>query len=85
VSGVYHGIQVYDKVAQINHDLSCQSVVIMFAFINYVSEHQLPHVMDASHTTSTTHVNLDPMLLKLIDWKHSLCLKWVSYIPGTMT
>jgi len=25
--------------------------------INYVSEHRLPHVIDASHTTLTTHAD----------------------------
>ena len=34
--------------------------------INYVSEHQLPHVINASHIMLTTHVNWDPMSLKLI-------------------
>ena len=32
----------------------------------YVSEHQLLPVIDAFHTTPTTHVNQGPMLLKLI-------------------
>jgi len=32
----------------------------------YVSEHQLPHVIDTSHTMPTTHANRGPMLLKLI-------------------
>jgi len=34
--------------------------------INYVSKYQLPPVIDASHTTPITHVNRNPMLLKLI-------------------
>ena len=77
MSGDCHGIQVYNKLAHINHGLSFQSV------INYVSEHQLPHVVNASHTTPTTHVNQVPMLLKLIDWRYCLYFKWVPYIPGT--
>jgi len=39
-----------------------------------VSEHQLSHAINASHTTPTTHVNLDLMLLKLIGWRHYLYL-----------
>jgi len=27
------------------------------SIINYISEHQLSHAVDASHTTPTTHVN----------------------------
>ena len=76
--GVHHGIQVYNKLARIKYGVLCQSVVI-----NYVSEHQLPHVEDASHTTPTTHVNWGPILLKLIGWRYCLCFKWVSCIPGT--
>jgi len=47
VSGAYHGIHVYDKLV---HSVSCQSVVI-----NYVSEHQMPHAIDASHSMPTTY------------------------------
>jgi len=36
------------------------------SLINYVSEHQLSHVANASHTTPTILVNCGPMLLKLI-------------------
>ena len=53
--------------------------------INYVSEHQLSPIIDASHTTPITHVNQDPMLLKLIGWRHCPCFRWVLYIPGTTT
>jgi len=35
-------------------------------FINYISEHQLTHVIAASHTTPTSRINWGPMLLKLI-------------------
>ena len=56
---------------------------IQFFIINYVSEHQLPHVIDASHTTPITHVNQSPKLLKLIGWRHCLCFRWVPCIPGT--
>ena len=80
MSGVYYGILVYNKLAHINHGLSCHSVVI-----HYVSEHQLPHVVNASHTTLTTHINQGPMLLKLIGWRHCMCFKWVSYISGITT
>jgi len=38
--------------------------------IYYVSEHQLPHIIDVSHTTPITPVNQGPMLLKLIGWRH---------------
>ena len=37
----------------------------MSIFIYYVSEHQLPHEVNASHTTLTTYVNQGRMLLKL--------------------
>jgi len=50
--------------------------------IYYVSEHQLPPVIDASHTTSTTRVNQGPKLLKLVEETLSI-LRWVPYIPGT--
>ena len=53
--------------------------------INYVTEYQLSHVIDASHTTPTTHVNRDRMLLKLIGWRHCPFFRWVPYIPGTTT
>jgi len=43
----------------------------------------LSHVIGASHTTPTTRANRGPMLLKLIGWRHYLCFRWVSYIPGT--
>jgi len=33
-------------------------------FINNVSEHQLPQVVNESHITPTTHVNWGLMLLK---------------------
>ena len=48
-----------------------------------VSEHQLSPVIDAFHTTPTTHVNQSPKLLKLIGWRHCRCFRWVPYIPGT--
>jgi len=44
------------------------NVRIWFFIINYVSEHHLPHVIDASHTTPITRANRDPKLLKLIGW-----------------
>ena len=53
--------------------------------INYVSEHQLPLVIDASHITPTTRVNQGPKLLKLIGWRHCPRFRWVSYILGSMT
>jgi len=51
------------------------NVRIQFFIINYVNEHQLPHVIDASHTTLNTHVNQGPKLLKLIGWRHCLCFR----------
>ena len=50
----------------------------------YVSEHHLSHVIDASHTLPTTRANRGHMLLKLINWRHCPCFRWVPYIPGTM-
>jgi len=59
------------------------NVNVKFSFvINYVSEHQLPHAVDASHTTLTTHINRGSKLLKLIGWRHCLSFKWILYIPG---
>ena len=61
------------------------NVRVQFLIINYVSEHQLSHIIDASHTTPTTRANRGPQLLKLIGWRHCLCFRWVLYIPGTTT
>jgi len=52
MSGAYHYIQVYDKLAHVSSCISYQSVVI-----NYISKDQLLHAADASHTTSTPYVN----------------------------
>ena len=79
VSGIYHDRQTYNKLAHIKNGVSCQS-----AIINYVSKYQLQHLIDAFHTTPTTYVNRGPKLLKLIGWRHYLCFRWVSFIPGTM-
>ena len=54
---------------------------LQYIIIYYVSEHQLPPVIDASHTTPITRVNRNPKLLKLIDWRHCPCFRWVPYIP----
>jgi len=54
-----------------------------FITINYVSEYQLSHGVDASHTKPTTHVNRCSMLLKLIGWRYYPCFRWIPYIPGT--
>jgi len=56
---------------------------LQYTIIYYVSEHQLPPVIDTSHTTPITRVNRDPKLLKLISWRHCLYFRWVPYIPGT--
>jgi len=37
----------------------------MSIFINYVSEHQLPHAVNVSHITFTTRLNCGLKLLKL--------------------
>jgi len=55
-----------------------------FIIIYYVSEHQLPPIIDASHITPITCANQRPKLLKLICWRHCPCFRWVPYIPGTM-
>ena len=47
----------------------------------YVSERQLPPVIDASHTMPITHVNQGPKLLKLIDWRYCPCFMWVPSYP----
>jgi len=50
VSGAYHGIQIYNKLAHINHDYFASLLLLI------ISEHQLPHVVNASHTMPTTYV-----------------------------
>ena len=66
--------QMYHRVSNIHTYIrQRQSVTVhyeQFIIIYYVSEYQLPHVIDASHTTPITCVNRGPMLLKLIGWKH---------------
>ena len=47
----------------------------------YVSEHQLPLIIDESHTTPITHVNWGPKLLKLISWRYYPCFKWSRIYP----
>ena len=48
--------------------ISVYNVNERFSFIiNYVSEHQLSHVVDASHTMPTMRANRGPKLLKLIE------------------
>jgi len=44
-------------------------------------EHQLPHLISASHTTPTTRVNLHPK--KLVGWRHCPYFMLVPYILGT--
>ena len=51
---------MYNQVIMVSHN------ALTVYFINYVSEHQLSHVIDASHTTPITHANRDPQLLKLM-------------------
>ena len=41
--------------------------MLMSIFVNYISEHQLPHALNTSHTTPITHINWDPILLKFTD------------------
>ena len=47
--------------------------------------HQLPPVIDASHTTPITRDNRAPKLLKLIGWRYFPCFMWVPSIPRTTT
>ena len=78
----------YSQVSTITCIYQVQSIMsnVRFSFvINYVSEHKLSHVGDASHTTHTTRVNWGSKLLKLIGWRHSSYFRWVPYIPGTTT
>ena len=42
------------------------NVRIQLFIINYVSEHQLSHVIDASHIMPITRANRGPQLLKVI-------------------
>ena len=77
----------YDQVSITVHKSSgcsqSQYTINSLSFINYFSEHQLPHVIDASHATPTTHVNRGSELLKLIGWRHYPYFRWISYIPET--
>jgi len=73
---------IYNQVSTNQSTMSC---VRFNSVINYVSEHQLLHAVNAFHTTPTTYVNWGFMLLKLIGWRHYLCFKWVTYIPETTT
>ena len=52
-----------------------------FIIIYDVSEHQLPLIIDASHTMPITHVNQGPELLKLISGRHCPYFKRVTYFP----
>ena len=70
-------MHVYDKLTHISYDVSCQPLVI-----NYVSEHQLPHAINASHITPTTHINWGPMILKLIGSRHCCILSGSRTYPG---
>ena len=54
-------IYMYNQVITISHNPL--TVIIIY----YVSEYQLPPVIDASHTTPTTRVNQGPKLLKLTE------------------
>ena len=56
--------------------------IIQFIIINYVSEHHLPYIINASHTMPTIRVDKDSKLLKLIGWRLCSCFRWVPYIPG---
>jgi len=53
----------------ISQVITCQFTVYyeQFIIVNYISEHQLLPVIDTSHTTPTTLVNRNTMLLKLIE------------------
>ena len=61
VSDIYH---IINRTSEHSQSLYAFK---QFIIINYVSEHQLLHAVDAFHTTPTTHVNRNPMLLKLIE------------------
>ena len=83
-SCVQYNIRVSGKHNQLQYIKSLAVQYTQFMIISYVSEHQLSHIIDASHITPTIRANRDCMLLKLIDWRHCLYFKQVSYIPGTM-
>ena len=55
---------------------------LQYIIIYYVSECQLPPVIDTSHTTPITRANRGPKLLKLIGWRRPY-FRWVPYIPET--
>ena len=62
VSGVYHSTYRYVIREHSQFIVHYEQFII----INYISEHQLSHAIDASHTTPTSRVNRGSMLLKLI-------------------
>ena len=66
---------------QYNIHVSGKDNQLQYIIIYYVSEHQLPPVIDASHTMPTTRVNQGLTLLKLIGWRHCPYFRWVPYIP----
>jgi len=79
VSDVFHII----CINMISEHSQSQYAIKQFIIINYVSKHQLSHIIDSSHTTPTTHVNRGSKLLKLIGWRNYPCFRWVQSIPGT--
>ena len=60
MSVVYHSIYIASEHSQFT------LYYARFIIVGYVSEHQLPYAVNTSHTTPTTRVNWDLMLLKLI-------------------
>ena len=67
---------------QVNTNQSTISYVIFNFVINYVREHRLPHAVNTSHTTPTTHINWGPMLLKLIGGDIVYVLSGSRTYPG---
>jgi len=99
MSGVYHNLYIMwveSSVLESNSNqvrciIGCPTYIhvsgkenqLQYIIIYYVSEHQLPPVIDASHTTPTTCVNQSPKLLTLIGWRYCPCFRWTPYIPET--
>jgi len=76
ISGVYHRIYITGEHSQftVHYEIS--------SFINYVSEHQLSHIVNASHTMPSTHVNRS-YVIETDQWRNCPCFRWVLYIYET--
>jgi len=84
ISYTYHvSVKEYGHITSKHTSTKVFDVSLLLLIMS--GNNQLQHAIDTFHTTPTTHVNRGLMLLKVISWRHCLCVKWVPYIPGTTT